>query len=259
MAMSQSIQLTQLNQTAQSGGYWLISGVLDQPLESLCAFYTLNTERANNQTQQACSESSHSTVSLSLFDYQHPTLKLLSKQPLSDALIEQGNLTIQAQAQSALDFSHDQTTLFVASDLGIGPLFYVAKQLKNSGHKHLALLHASQGFAFAVKPAQIMLADFPDEAIGGCSLLEDWKIANRLASDLGLPGCLDGSLTELITPWLNAENHRQLEQPLQWQLLHFEGSENTENTENKQDAPQNLQAIVAKVPWLTYQVFRNLP
>ena len=256
MTTSQPIQLSELKQTAQSGDYWLISGVLDQPLESLCAFYTLNTELANSETKQACSESGHSTVSLSLFDYQHPTLKLLCEQPLSDTLIKQGNLTIRPQAQSALDFSRDQTTLFVASDLGIGPLFYVAKQLKNSGHKHLALLHASQGFAFAVKPAQIMLADFPDEAIGACSLLEDWKIANRLASDLGLPGCLDGSLTDLITPWLNAENHRQLEQPLQWQLLHFDG--NGVN-EHKHDPSQNLQAIVAKVPWLSYQVFRNFP
>ena len=93
MTTSQPIQLSELKQTAQSGGYWLISGVLDQPLESLCAFYTLNTELANCETKQACSKSGHSTVSMSLFDYQHPTLKLLCEQPLSGSLIIERNLT----------------------------------------------------------------------------------------------------------------------------------------------------------------------
>jgi|GEM_PF-1939728 len=245
MSASTSIQLNQLTQTVQSGGYWLISGVLSKPLDAVYAFYTLDYLEQKVENQQACPDSQDPAIHLSLFDYQPTTLKLLSHEPLSEATIQSGKVVIQAQKQSALDFSTEKTTLLMASDLGIGPLFYVAKQIKNNGLKHLALLHATQGFPFAVKPAQILLQDFPFEAIGGCSLLEDWKIANRLASELGLAGCLDGSITELLTPWLEAENQRQAETPLNWNLLSFA----------VKVPDSDMQSLLVHYPWIEYQAF----
>lgn len=210
-----SIQLHKLTHSAQAGGYWLISGELLEPLESVYAVYSL-PDTANppahqaSQNQQAC-----------LFDYQFPKLQLLTKQPIDAHLLEQDSLRLTPNKSVALSVQPDQPTLLLASDLGIGPLFYCARNIKQNGHKHLALLHASQKFPFMVKPAQFMLSDFPFEAIGGCSLLEDWKIANRLASDLGQPGCLEGSIIELITPWLEAENQRQTAEPINWQVISF--------------------------------------
>ena len=244
--MPQSVacrQLNQLTQTAQSGGYWLITGVLNEPLDEVYAFYSLQESHNPTQGEQACSDLSVTTINLSLFDYSSSTLKLLSKQPLNEATIDLGNATLQIHPSSALKFDPHQTTLLLASDLGIGPLFYVAKQIKKNDLKHLALLHASHGFPFAVKPAQIMLQDFPFEAIGGCSLLEDWKIANRLASDLGLPGCLDGSISDLFTPWLEAENQRQTENPLNWQIISF----------SVKDPSTDLKTLIGSYAWIDYQ------
>lgn len=210
-----SFQLNKLTQSAQAGGYWLISGELLEPLESVYAVYTLldplsEPPHQTSQNQQAC-----------LFDYQFPKLQLLTEQPIDANVLEQKTLQLTPKQSVKLSVLSDQATLLLASDLGIGSLFYCARKIKQNGHKHLALLHASQQFPFVVKPAQFMLNDFPFEAIGGCSLLEDWKIANRLASDLGQPGCLDGSIIELITPWLEAENQRQTAEPVNWQVISF--------------------------------------
>jgi dihydroorotate dehydrogenase electron transfer subunit len=35
-------------------------------------------------------------------------------------------------------------------------------------------------------------------------LLEEWGIASRLASPLGLPGCFDGPVTALADLWLGS-------------------------------------------------------
>jgi len=215
-----NIHLSQLKQTAQSGGYWLISAVLNDPIEKVCAYYAVNDCKHPVQNEQACSNIQH-RFKLSLFDYQFPKLQLLSKQPLRQTFLDLDALTLTQIEHTLINFEANQTTLLLGHDLGIGPLFYTAKQIKNNGYKHLALLEASSGFPFAVKPAQFMLQDFPFEAIGGCSLLEDWKIANRLASDLGLPGCFEGSITTLIKPWLVAENQRQAIEPIHWQILSF--------------------------------------
>lgn len=202
-----SILLKNVTQTEQLGGYWLLSTKLLEPLTTVHAFFNLKTM--------------HQNQSAALFDYQFPKLQLLIKQPIDTTLIEKTPATLTVGQSTELNLKLDQATLLLASDLGIGPLFYCAKQIKQNGHKHLALLHASQQFPFAVKPAQFMLHDFPFEAIGGCSLLEDWKIANRLANDLGQPGCLDGSILDLITPWLEAEQQRQTVEPMNWQVISF--------------------------------------
>ena len=233
---NQPILINQLSQTEQSGGYWLISGNLAEPLKTLHAFYSLLSPAQNQHTPQG-------GIKASLFDYQFPKLQLLTEQPIDLALFKKEPLPLAAETSTELSLQTDQPTLLLSSDLGVGPLLYCAKQVKQNGHKHLALLHTStsQQFPFVVKPAQFMLNDFPFEAIGGCSLLEDWKIANRLASDQGQPGCLDGSILELITPWLEAEKQRQVVEPMNWQVVSFLPATNY----------QSLIELVKTYPWLS--------
>ena len=244
--MTSTIQLKQLSQSAQAGGYWLISGEVSEPITPLAAFYSLQLP---SQTEHACSKS----LILSLFGYQFPKLHLLSTQPLEPDLMDSvgiqllGEATLETALEPNLEPSlnlpckTEQACLLLGSDLGIGPLFYRAKQLKNNAQHHLALLHTSAQFPFVVKPAHFMLNDFPFEAIGGCSLLEDWKIANRLASDSPLAGCFEGSIIELLMPWIEAESQRQLSAPLDWQILSF----------LPETTYQTLSAIIQPYPWLS--------
>jgi len=231
MKMNHSITIKNINQSAQSGNYWLISVELCEELDSIDAFYYLD-----EAPQQA----------LSLFDYQFPKLQLLSQTPLPETLLAADSLQLKSSDQSTVNLQTEQATLLLASDLGMGPLFYYAKQIKSHPHKSLALLHSTEAFPFIVKPAQIMLEDFPDQAIGSCPLLEDWKIANRLASDLGLAGCFDGALVDLFDYWLSTESQRHLkdETRAHWQVLSF----------LPERCNQQLKEHVSAYPWLTLQI-----
>jgi hypothetical protein len=217
-----SIQLTKLSQSAQVGGYWLLSGEVSEPLNTVHAFYGLKDDSPIQSGLQPPIKSTQSNpITFSLFDYQHPKIQLLSSQPLDQNVIDASSIKLLNKTDSEIIIQTEQACLFLGSDLGIGPLFYSAKKVKQNAHQHLALLHATHHFPFMVKPAHFMLTDFPFEAIGGCSLLEDWKIANRLASDSSLVGCFDGSIIELLAPWLEAENQRQLSTPLNWRVISF--------------------------------------
>lgn len=65
----------------------------------------------------------------------------------------------------------------------------------------LIFLGASANFPFKPRPSQILVNDLPAGIIAAVPLLEDWGIASRLASPLGLPGCYEGSVQELLTEW----------------------------------------------------------
>ena len=242
--ITSSIQLTKLSQSAQVGDYWLVSGEVSEPLNSVSAFYVLKSDLPSPldlQPPRKSTQSNPITFTCSLFDYQHPKVQLLSLQPLDQNVIDASSIELLNKTGSEITIQTEQACLFLGSDLGIGPLFYSAKQHKQNGHHHLALLHATHGFPFRVKPAHFMLSDFPFEAIGGCSLLEDWKIANRLASDSSLAGCFEGSIIELLTPWLEAENQRQSSTPMNWSVISF-------LPENRH---HQLQALTQPYHWLT--------
>lgn len=90
---------------------------------------------------------------------------------------------------------------------GSAPLFAVAKQLQaHPANTAVALLAAEHGFAFRIKPARYMLPLTSPEAIGACSLLEDWSIANRLATLNETVGALEGTMIDLLQSWLHSES-----------------------------------------------------
>ena len=245
-----STKLRKLSQSAQAGGYWLITGDITNestgkttgkstsntinPCYAPSAFYVLNHDLKNTKS------SGHL---LSVFDYQYPTLQLLSLQPLAQHLIDSDAVEVLSSTHAKINPPTDQACLFLGSELGIGPLFYSAKQAKKNAHPHLALLHSTGAFPFAVKPAHFMLNDFPLEAIGACSLLEDWKIPNRLASNAALAGCFEGAFKDLLLPWIKAEHQRQTTAPLNWQVVSFLGEADTHTLAN----------LIKPYSWLSLQ------
>lgn len=98
----------------------------------------------------------------------------------------------------------DKATLcFLVSNNSLAQAFRLAPLLKSQFHL-IMILESEKHFPFPIKPAKFMLKSWPNtaaSAIGASSLLEDWGIPNRLCSPLGLPGCFDGTLTELLAEW----------------------------------------------------------
>ena len=131
------------------------------------------------------------------------------------------NQTLDVSIQSGLTDQPDWTDnqLWLASGLAMAWVFDAMKRWQvsdSSKGRRLALLHSSDGFAFQPKPARYLLTIEP-QAIGACTLLEDWGVPNRLASEAGLPGCLDGDLDALYQAWLAAGNEQS-----EWRLVRLD-------------------------------------
>jgi len=87
--------------------------------------------------------------------------------------------------------------LLTGEGLGIADALLLAQHYRAYANQGLVLLAADQ-FPFAIKPARFMVSELP-HLIAACPLLEDWGFANRLASESGLPGCFEGSLSALLS------------------------------------------------------------
>ncbi|CAN8139329.1 conserved hypothetical protein [uncultured Thiomicrorhabdus sp.] len=115
--------------------------------------------------------------------------------------------------------------LMLGEELCMAPLFALAKQRQNHTNPtgDLVLLHAQKKFPFAIKPARFMVQGTPPEAIGACTLLEDWKIANRLCSEDFIAGCAQMSLAEMLAEWLQTaliiEQHRPKNVVDEWHVI----------------------------------------
>ncbi|VAW49453.1 hypothetical protein MNBD_GAMMA04-1388 [hydrothermal vent metagenome] len=214
----QAYPIDHISQTEQEGGYWLIS----LQLPSTC----FPTQKPSSTTLKILPPLFHindqfrlSNSDERLFLFQHTPsntqhhLQFLCKQPI--LITDHTKLKIPPPThKSARQIKPTENLLFLGSDLHVAPLFYLAKQRSmhlNADHDEkkgqtLALLHSHDAFPFRVKPAQLMSQHLPPQAIGCSTLLEDWKITNRLTSDLGLPGCFDGDLAELFSYWLHQTN-----------------------------------------------------
>ncbi|WP_028485869.1 hypothetical protein [Thiomicrorhabdus chilensis] len=220
--MTQSYRFSNIQQTSQPGGFWLVSATLEETPETANIGAVFHIK-------------GHPEVSLTLFQTHTNHLQLLSQQPLPERLLcSQTPIELIQESDDAMPmdvFHHQNSVLLLGADLGIAPLLHLARQASNraTGVSTLALLQATENFPFMVKPARFMLGSMPAEAIGCCPLLEDWKIPNRLASITGLPGCFDGSLLELFGFWLEHESqqrHMQSKVLNEWQIVAFLDSEN---------------------------------
>ena len=68
----------------------------------------------------------------------------------------------------------------------------------------LVLLGSDTPFPFRPRPSVIVVPGIPTGVIACMPLLEEWGIASRLASPADLPGCFEGSVTDLADAWLSS-------------------------------------------------------
>jgi hypothetical protein len=91
--------------------------------------------------------------------------------------------------------------LLIANGAGYDEIVRAA--MASSGAKTLVLFGA-ETFAFRSRPSTILVPHMPAGVIACVPALEEFGIASRLASTTGLPGCFDGTVTELAEQWLGA-------------------------------------------------------
>jgi len=65
----------------------------------------------------------------------------------------------------------------------------------------LVIIETTQHFSFAPCPSPHLIPYMPDDVIASLPLLNDWNIANRLASRAFIPGCFEGSAQALYQRW----------------------------------------------------------
>lgn len=96
--------------------------------------------------------------------------------------------------------------LLIGSDSGYSALIRAANDLHEADARSplLVLFGSASAFSFKPRPSTILVPGMPAGVIAAIPPLEEFGIASRLASPLGLPGCYDGPVTELAEAWLQS-------------------------------------------------------
>lgn len=99
-------------------------------------------------------------------------------------------------------------SLLIGGGVGIPPMVFLADHMRHSSSNTQAfvVMGSEVPFPFTVKPSQRLISGIPAHVIGSMPLLEDWGVANRLASQQGYAGCFDGLVTELADAWIAHHN-----------------------------------------------------
>lgn len=182
-----------IQQTEQPNGYWLVE-----------------LEQENTQPAPVNWQLTVDKITLQLFAQQRNRLQFLTTQALSLTPGSEINPPKHSQAWLFLQdivnkLPQNQPVLILASGIKIATAFYLSKALSQDFDIR-TILHTKNAFPFQIKPARFMFADFPAYAIGASTLLEDWKVPNRLCCDGFLPGSYEGSISELFTEWTPPSN-----------------------------------------------------
>jgi hypothetical protein len=100
--------------------------------------------------------------------------------------------------------------LLIGQDPGVATMIFFSAAIRRQANLcPLVLLGSRQEFPFRPQPSQILVSGLPAEAVAAAPLLEDWKIASRLATTTEQPGCYEGTATELAANWLLNLNSEQ--------------------------------------------------
>ena len=115
--------------------------------------------------------------------------------------------------------------LLIGEGAGIGPTLFLAEQMRAQldaraapaadaalaasadpivPWRPLVLLGSDTLFPFRPRPSVIVVPGIPIGVIACMPLLEEWGIASRLASTADLPGCFEGTVTDLADAWLSS-------------------------------------------------------
>lgn len=94
--------------------------------------------------------------------------------------------------------------LLIATSAGYDEIVRAAMALGEAQATRALVLFGAETFAFRPRPSTILVPHMPAGVIACVPALEEFGIASRLASTTGLPGCFDGTVTELAEQWLAA-------------------------------------------------------
>jgi dihydroorotate dehydrogenase electron transfer subunit len=100
--------------------------------------------------------------------------------------------------------SQPRIDLLIATGVGYTPIVSAAMGLSDAQAVKALVLFGGEDFAFRARPSTILVPHMPAGVIAAVPKLEEFGIASRLASTMGLPGCFDGTVIELAEQWLNA-------------------------------------------------------
>ena len=93
--------------------------------------------------------------------------------------------------------------LLIGTDSGYATVIRAANQMHQADERSplLVLIGGADSFSFKPRPSTILVPDMLAGVIAAVPALEEFGIASRLASELGLPGCYDGTVLELAEQW----------------------------------------------------------
>lgn len=96
--------------------------------------------------------------------------------------------------------------VLIGTDAGYSSVLTTALRLQREQQMSqlLVFFGAEHAFSFRPRPSTILVPGMPAGVIASIPALEEVGIASRLASTLGLPGCHDGTVTELAELWLRS-------------------------------------------------------
>jgi dihydroorotate dehydrogenase electron transfer subunit len=95
--------------------------------------------------------------------------------------------------------------LLIGGGVGIPPVVFLAEHLlsrKDASWQPLAFIGSEVPFPFRVQSVREPLSGVAANVSASMPLLNDWGIANRLASGAGFADCFNGFVTELADAWL---------------------------------------------------------
>lgn len=201
-----------IQQAEQINGYFLISLQIEEKPD---LFALLGRLFALSSTESAKNTDS----SLALFQMPsafNPHYQFLSRTALE--MPATASTLLEIDAVQSLDKSLSAILLeipsvVIAKEDYLANAFAIAKFRQTYTQETLFFLQA-EIFPFMPKPARFWSPEMPDEAIAASSLLEDWGMVNRLASESFNAGCYQGSAQQLFDAWQQKAN-----KPQTWQSI----------------------------------------
>lgn len=93
--------------------------------------------------------------------------------------------------------------LLIGTDSDYAAVIRAANEMHRADERSplLVLIGSAGPFSFKPRPSTILVPGMPAGVIAAVPALEEFGIASRLASELGLPGCYDGQVLELAEQW----------------------------------------------------------